>query len=149
MYQRDYRDVIGGGILTILGLAVAAYSLARFEMGTISQMGPGMFPTCLGFILAGLGAIIALPALFRQGDAIVIEWRKVLFVLAGVLAFALTVLPFGLVPAIMLLTIGSGLADRSQRPRALVSMAIILAGLAYLIFHVGLGITVAPFKWPF
>lgn len=149
MLSRDYKDLIGGSILALLGLGVAVQSVSSFDLGTFSRMGPGMFPLCLGALLVGLGTLIAVPALFRPGERIDADWRPLVFVMSGVLGFALTVRPFGLVPAIVVLTVVSGLGDSEHRPLGLAIVAAVLAGAAYLIFPVGLGVTLAPFKWPF
>lgn len=112
-------------------------------------MGPGMFPMSLGFLLAGLGALIAIPAFFRQGTLPTIDWRPVIFVMAGVLIFALTVTRLGMVPAIILLTFAAVAADTKIGWRGAILLSIALSVIAYLIFRVGLGIVLEPFRWPF
>ena len=68
--DRDYRDIVAGLGLTLFGVAAALYALSKYSMGTVSRMGPGMMPVSLGVILATFGLGIAIPALFRKGDAV-------------------------------------------------------------------------------
>jgi hypothetical protein len=149
MHSRDYRDIIGGALLIILGLWAGFHAMSTFDLGTPSRMGPGMFPASLGFLLAGLGALIALPALFRGGPRITVDWRPMIFIMLGVWAFAIIVVPFGMVPAIVVLTIAAVLADTKIGIIGTAILAVALSVLAYLIFRVGLGIVLEPFRWPF
>lgn len=148
MPARDYRDILGGGALILAGAFIAFHSITTLNLGTISNMGPGMFPAALGFILAGLGAFIFGPALFREGSALTIDVRSLAAILTSVLAFALMLRPFGLIPAIVALTL---IASRSDSKLSLLGTAILAAGLslsAVLIFQVGLGLQIATVAWP-
>jgi hypothetical protein len=149
MYSRDYRDIIGGLLLIILGLWAGFHAMSTFDVGTPSRMGPGMFPASLGFLLAGLGALIALPAAFRRGTEVKVDWRPMIFIMVGVMAFAFIVVPFGMVPAIVAVTIGAVLADNKIGVVGTVILAMALSLMAYLIFRVGLGIVLEPFRWPY
>lgn len=149
MHQRDYRDVAGGGLLAALGLAVAAYAFGRLELGSLTRIGPGMFPAGLGIVLAVLGAIIAIPAAFRPGSPVEVPWRQGLAVLGGVLAFGIAVSSFGLVPGVVALTAAASLSEAGARPARIALMSAVLSAMAYLIFAVGLGLALEPFRWPF
>ena len=76
--RRDWTDLLGGGAMVALGLAVAAYSAAHYDTGTLRRMGPGFLPLGLGVMLAIFGAIIALPAWSRPGQAVALAWREAL-----------------------------------------------------------------------
>jgi hypothetical protein len=149
MLDRDYRDLIGGFLLIVVGVWAGLHAASTFDLGTVNRMGPGMFPMSLGFLLAGLGALIAIPAFFRQGTLPTIDWRPAIFVMAGVLIFALTVTRLGMVPAIILLTFAAVAADTKIGWRGAILLSIALSVIAYLIFRVGLGIVLEPFRWPF
>jgi len=150
MYARDYRDLIGGGLLVALGLWAGIHSLNNFDIGTMGRMGPGMFPASLGFLLAGVGALIVVPALFRAGEGkITIDWRPMFFIMGGVLMFGLTVTTFGMIPAVIILTIFGVLADTKMGVLGTIVLAVGLSLLAYLIFILGLGIVLPAFRWPF
>lgn len=64
------------------------------------------------------------------------------------ITFALTVDSFGLIPATALLTVSAVLADNKLGVIGTVVLAIVLSAIAILVFRVGLGIPLEPFKWP-
>jgi hypothetical protein len=66
MARRDYTDILGGALLVAFGLGVGFYA-QRYNIGTLTRMGPGFFPAALGFLLALLGLAILLPGLRRTG----------------------------------------------------------------------------------
>lgn len=148
MQTRDYCDIIGGAVLVLLGLFCAIYAARGLPLGTVSHMGPGMFPMALGFLLAGLGALVFVPALFRSGHLPRPEYRPMIAVLVSILLFAFSIRALGLIPAVVLLTFVASLADNRL---GLVGTAILSATLslsAVLIFIVGLGMPLRPFVWP-
>lgn len=148
MLARDYRDIVGGGLLIAGGLLFSWYAAQHYDLGTVRRMGPGMFPTGLGMILAVFGASIAIPAFFRNGVAPKVRIWTPLFVLSGVAAFALLVRPFGLIPAILGVTIISSFAELKVRPLSLAILCIVLCTIAWLTFRVGLGLAIPMFRWP-
>jgi len=148
MAGKDYGDIIGGAALVAIGVAIAGYALTTMKLGTVSRMGPGMFPAALGVILAILGFMIVLPALFREGRTPQVDLRSMLAVSGSMLAFALLVRPFGLVPAIVALVAIASRADGKLPP---IGVALVAGGLALasvLIFSVGLGLQLPAFAWP-
>jgi hypothetical protein len=149
MYARDVKDIIAGAILICGGLAVAIYASMHYPLGTVNRMGPGMFPTALGYILCALGIGILLPACFRGGELPKVEVRPLLAVLASTIAFFLTVNRFGLIPAAALLTIIATLADDRFNIPFAVGLAIVLSIAAALLFSFALGLQISIFKWGF
>lgn len=149
MLSRDYRDIFGGLLMVAFGVWVAWYSAAHYDLGTFRRMAPGMFPMMLGIILAGFGLAIAIPAFFRSGPKPYIRIWTPLFVLLGVGAFAILVRPFGLIPAILGVTIISSLAELKFRPVSLAILCVVLCLIAWLTFRVGLGLPMPMFRWPY
>lgn len=147
--QRDYRDLIGGGLLMALGLFAALYASQHYDMGALRHLGPGMFPTVLGFTLAGLGLAIFLPAWFRHGAVPIPEFRPLIAVLLSIVAFALIVDHFGLVPALFALVFAAVHADNRLGPTGTLLLAAALSAIAVLVFRLILGISLDPFRWPF
>ena len=70
MAHRDTHDLVGGLAVAAIGAFFALYG-GQYTMGTAARMGPGYFPTILGWVLAVLGLLVALPACFRSGEPIV------------------------------------------------------------------------------
>jgi hypothetical protein len=148
MHGRDYRDVVGGGVLVFGGALVALYSTTQLEVGSLSRMGPGLFPAALGALLCIFGAIVTVPALFREGAPFPIELRPLLFVLASILVFGLTIRRLGVAPAVVLMTLVATLAERRMSWPGTLLLAAVLAGIAVLVFNVGLDIPVEAVRWP-
>jgi len=148
MRNRDYTDLIGGGLLVVLGVACGWYA-TRYNIGTLTRMGPGYFPTALGFLLAFLGLLILLPALRRRGDFPVVHWRPLVAILLAIAAFGLTVREIGVVPATFLMT---GIAAVAQPGVPVIRTLLLAAGLsalAVIIFLRALGVLLPMFNWPF
>jgi len=145
--SRDYQDLIAGGILVVLGIFAAWYAAERYPLGTVARMGPGMFPTAIGVLLAVLGVVIALPALARRGTLPIPEFRPLLLVMAGIVAFALTIETLGMVPAIFIMGGLAVLADNKLGVVGYLVLATVVSLGAWLIFRVGLGIPLYPFTW--
>lgn len=149
MHSRDYKDIIGGAVLIGIGSFAALYAGARYSLGTVTQMGPGMFPTALGGLLIVLGVLILVPAVVRAGEVPTFEVLPFLSVIVGIAGFAMAIEPLGLIPAIVILSIVSTVAD----PRiGLFQSLLIAAGLALMcsvIFRYGLGISLQLARWPF
>jgi hypothetical protein len=149
MQGRDYRDIIGGGLLLLLGLATLVYALAHYAVGTIGRMGPGMFPAALGGLLALFGLAIGVPALLRSGSFPVIDAAPLVSILSGAAAFALLVERIGYVPAVFAATLISTLAVRRLGLVHALAFCLGLAALAYVLFGLGLNLPIPAFSWRF
>lgn len=137
MSSPDYRDIIGGLLLAALGVFIVLYS-RRYDLGTLSSMGPGYFPTVLGGLMALFGLMIALPAFFRSGESLDINWRGYLFVVGSLIFFALALRPLGLLLTTAATVYLSSLASSALGTKGrLLLMACVLA-VTYLVFVVGL-----------
>lgn len=147
MAHRDTRDLIGGLVMTALGLAAAWHAGQHYDIGTLSRMGPGYFPVALGLVLAALGVLITVPALFRAGVPIRIDAHALLLVVASVALFGLLLKSVGLIVATLAAALVSSLADRriTWRRRGLVAGGVVL--LTWLIFVVGLNMILPVWPW--
>ncbi|KDC76294.1 tripartite tricarboxylate transporter TctB family protein [Bordetella bronchiseptica MBORD635] len=94
------------------------------------------------------GVMILIPALLRAGPMPVLEIRPLFWVSLSVLAFALLVLSFGLVPAIIVQSVLAGISDCKLSLRNSLLLAGGLSVGATLIFKVGLGVILPAFAWP-
>lgn len=149
MPDRDYKDILGGGALILIGAYIAIHAFTSLSIGTLTRMGPGMFPAALGIILAVLGLVIAVPGFMRAADGpISSDWRSLLAITAGILAFVFVLRPFGLVPAIVALTVVSSRADSKLSWGGTLLVAAGLSACAVLIFQVGLDLQIPIASWP-
>ncbi|MFC3338942.1 tripartite tricarboxylate transporter TctB family protein [Paracandidimonas soli] len=148
MRRVDYRDLIGGGLTTLAGAAAMYHSLTAFNVGTAARMGPGYFPALVGGLLVLCGVMILIPALLRAGPRPFFEFRPLFWISLSVLAFALLVLPFGLVPAIIVQSVLAGMSDCKLSWRGSLILAGSLSVGATLVFKTGLGVILPAFAWP-
>jgi len=149
MFLRERKDVVGGSLLTIIGIAFTWYALIHYDLGTLSNMGPGMFPAALGVLLAIFGTAMAIVGLFERDGFPEIHLRQPVFVVGSVAAFALLLPPFGVLPAVLGVVIVSALADSRARPLSIALLGAALCLLAWLIFSVGLALPMPMLHWPF
>jgi len=110
-------------------------------------MGPGMFPTLVGSLLAILGIVIALRGLRREGappDRF--HLRPFVLLLLAIAIFALAVEPLGLFVTILLAVAVAGFADRELSRLAMAITAVALAIGSCIVFVKLLGLQLEI--WP-
>lgn len=145
MINRDIRDVLGGLLLIVVGLFAAIYA-QRYELGSLQRMGPGYFPVALGVILAILGVFVLIPALFREGTSIKVQWKSLVWVIIGLLIFAILLNVLGLIITSILAVIASAMpSDLNWRSKIVLGIAISV--ITYLIFSFGLGMIIPVWPW--
>lgn len=145
-FVRNPKDFWAGILFIAFGLA--ALLVAReYPIGTAGRMGPGYFPRALGFIMMGLGAILALRALKLQGTPMQFgSFRPLLIVLGSVILFGLAAPKLGLMVATIILILVSSLASHESRWKESIVAALVLALFTYLIFSLGLKLQLPV--WP-
>lgn len=146
MKHKDMQDVLGGLALAALGTFAAVYA-QRYEFGDLNRMGAGFFPVTLGALLAVLGLMIAVPAFFRSGPAINVQWKTFALVMASIVAFALTLKLLGLILATMLTVVLASLADNETRWKGRLMVAAGVALITYLVFGLGLSMVLPIWPW--
>lgn len=145
--KRDYHDLVWGGVLALLGLAVAGYAAAHYDLGTLRRMGPGFFPVVLGLVLAGLGALIAIPALGRPGEVRPFAWPETIGVVGALLLFGVLMNRLGIVATTALtVLIASAVAPRGGIVWRLVLMVVVTT-LTWGLFIFGLNMSIPVWPW--
>ena len=113
------RDLYGGLIIVLLGLIAVQQGLAS-DLGTLSQVGPGLLPVVLGVLLVGLGFAIVLsggataepvPASLEAAHQ---QWRAWLCIIGGPALFVLLGPVVGFIPASLACVFVAALGDRSS-----------------------------------
>jgi hypothetical protein len=146
----DKPSLLGGFLLIVIGALTAAYAVTNYNLGSASLMGPGMVPTGLGALLAGLGIALAVTA--RSGPPRplpTVAWRPLLGTSGAIVVFVLSVDRAGLIPAVFLMNIFSVVAGRNISFLRILGLGIVLALAAALIFVFGLKLPLALIKDPF
>ena len=144
--RRDLHDLGWGAALAVIGLAVAGYAYASYDMGSLRRMGPGFFPVALGLFLAVLGGLIAVPAMGRPGQSRPFAWPETIAVVASLLAFGLLLDKLG----VLLTTAVTVLIASAVAPRRGLGWRLALTGavtaLVWLVFVWGLDMSLPV--WP-
>ena len=105
-------DIRSGALFIALGLFFGGYALRTLDLGTLVEMGPGMFPLFLCGLLVLLGVGIILQAEPVKEQLSRVNWPGVTLVTAAPVAFGLSVRSLGLLPALALSVLLAVLAGR-------------------------------------
>ena len=109
------RDLYGGVALIMLA-TVALIASADLPGQRGFAFGPGTAPRLFSFVLAAIGAAVALGGVFAEGPPIEkYRIRGPFFVIIAILAFAAMIRPFGLVPSTFLAFMVSILGSTEMR----------------------------------
>lgn len=143
--------------ITVLGVSAIVASL-QYEIGTLSEMGPGYYPLLLGVALLLIGVL-----LFASRDALKASIREIpeddsappstrrkyapLYIIAGLLSFVLLGKYGGLIPATFALVAFSALADTKNTPRNIFLLAVATSLACGLIFNLLIDIQFPLFRW--
>jgi len=144
--SRAWRDVFAGLIFIAIAAGFAIEAM-NYQMGTALRMGPGFMPLFLACLLAGFGILIAVQGFGRHQEvqAEPIAWRGIFLVCLSLAIFGYAARSLGLVPIVALCTFLSAMASRNNNIVSALIMAACMSALCYLIFKVGLGITLPTF----
>jgi putative tricarboxylic transport membrane protein len=140
------RDLYGGIALMMLAtVALIASSDLPGQRGF--AFGPGTAPRLFAFVLAALGAAVALGGVFAEGPPIEkYKIRGPFFVIIAILAFAAMIRPLGLVPATFLTFLISILGSTEMRWVESLIAAVVMTLFCVLLFVYLLNL---PFQlWP-
>lgn len=152
-HLRNRRDIIGGAALAAIGVFLGVIG-ARYQLGTLFQMGAGFFPVVVSTILAGIGLALILLSSRQPADesadedAPRFDALSATAILASIVVFGLTVRHIGLVPATFLLVGTAALAERRARLWRTLILAVMLSAVAVFLFSMALGIRIPAFRWP-
>jgi hypothetical protein len=154
---KSQKDFAAGLMFMGVGIAFAIGAM-NYTIGDGARMGPGYFPRLLGFMLAGLGAIITYGALVvetEDGEPIgAIAWKPLLLILGANVVFGillggvpkLGIPSFGMIAGIYALVFIASLAGDNFRPLPVFILATVLAVISYLAFIVLLNLQIPT--WP-
>jgi len=138
-----------------LALGILAVYLARdYKLGTALEMGPGYFPTWLGYIMMGFGVVIGAMSLKVETEAGEgLGWRdwafRPWFVTTGAIIVYAVLMDHdvGFVPSLMALVIGSSLAHRDVHWVETLILSVCVTAAAVAIFSFGIGLPYKLFWW--
>ncbi|MCZ2135069.1 MAG: tripartite tricarboxylate transporter TctB family protein [Burkholderiales bacterium] len=145
------KDLLAGLMFIVIGVVflVGAYN---YQMGTAARMGPGYFPRILGAAMAALGVVVAAIGLKNQAQWAATEgigwsWKPVFILTAAVVLFGFALPLAGMVIAIALLTMISGIAAHDKNFRELAIITVIMCLFCAAVFVWGLKLQMKLFPW--
>lgn len=128
--------------LMFFGIGALAIFIARdYPFGRTLRMGPGYFPTLLGWILILFGIFIMGKGL-RKKEKIEGNWsiRALIMLPAMIVLFGLLMERAGFVPALAVLIFGSATTSREFRWGEALLLTLVLTLLSVAVFVWGLGL---------
>ena len=124
------------GLVLIAVCFFVLWAVEGLRQGTLTAMGPGMFPRALAVLLGIAGAILIVLSFWLDGEPLE-RWsfRGPILVTVGILLFALTIRPFGLAVASMLALMVSGFATPDARLREVALFSALLTLACIVLFR--------------
>jgi hypothetical protein len=142
MRIRAPRDFWSG--LLFIAVAAGFMLLSRqYSLGNMHRMGPGLFPSLVGGLLALLGIAITLRSLAFDGPPVpAFQARPIIVSLAAIVLFGVTLQWSGLVAAVAALVLLGALASRESRVWETVMLALVLIAFSTVVFVWLLGLPI-------
>jgi hypothetical protein len=146
MRIRSPKDFWAG--LFFIAAAAGFMLLSRqYSMGNMHRMGPALFPTLVGALLAGLGLIIAARSFAIDGPPVPrFHARPILISLVAIALFGVALAHFGLIAAVAVLVAVGAIASRESRPLEVAGLIVALIVFSVGVFAWLLGLPIP--LWP-
>ena len=146
MKIRSPKDFWSG--LFFIAVAAGFIGLSqRYGMGDMHRMGPALFPTLVGALLAVLGLVIALRSFAIDGPPVPRFYaRPIIISLVAMALFGVALAHFGLIAAVAVLVLVAAVASNESRPLETVGLAAVLIAFSVGVFVWLLGLPIP--LWP-
>lgn len=116
------KDFLAGLTFLAFGLGFA-YFAQNYRIGSARAMGPGYLPALLGWVLAALGAGIAVADIFKRSEPVSrIGLRGLFFITLSAAVFAICVRGLGLFFTIILVSVLTSFA--SPKPKLVTALVV-------------------------
>lgn len=156
MHTNLRREFAAAGTLALFGLLYGTYAVVYLPIGTFAAMRAGMFPMIVGLLVFVLGTaqgVVTYLAYRRSSEPRTkevepIQWHSLAVVVASMAAFSAGIKFFGLIPAIVFLTVIASFGSDKLTIRAALLIAAGLVALAWGIFVWALALPFTLLKWP-
>ncbi len=146
MRIRSPKDFWAGLIFVAIGAAFILLAM-QYRYGDMHRMGPAMFPTLVGALLALLGAVVAVRGFVLPGEPVPrFHARPLLVSLFAIVLFGVALRWFGLVTAVAVLVLVGAFAARHVRllENAVLAVVMVLFSVAVFVWLLGLPLPLWP-----
>jgi hypothetical protein len=146
MKIRSPKDFWSG--LFFIAVAAGFIGLSqRYGMGDMHRMGPALFPTLVGALLAFLGLVIAIWSFVIEGPPVPrFHVRPIAISLVAIALFGVALAHFGLLAAVAALVLVAAVASNESRPLETIGLAVVLIAFSVGVFVWLLGLPIP--LWP-
>jgi hypothetical protein len=146
MKIRSPKDFWSGLFFIVVASGFIGLS-QRYGMGDMHRMGPALFPTLVGALLAFLGVVIALRSFAIDGPAVPRFYvRPIAISLFAIALFGVALAHLGLIAAVAALTLVAAFASNESRPLETVGLVAVLIAFSVSVFVWLLGLPIP--LWP-
>ena len=146
MRIRAPKDFWAGLVFVAIGGGFILLS-HRYRLGDLHRMGPAMFPTLVGALLAALGAVIAFRSFVLVGAAVPRFYaRPIGLSLLAIVLFGIALQWLGLVAAVAVVVLVGAQASREVRPLETLALAAVMIVFSVSVFVWLLGLPLP--LWP-
>lgn len=139
-------ELAAGGVVMAIGIAAVAIA-STYPLGSITRMGPGYAPIAMGVLLVIFGAAICVEARHAPRETVDMQWRPFVFIMGGILFWALSVNRLGLVPATFVLALCCTWVEKDRTLLSMLGTAVGLCLIGYLVFIRGLNLPLQAFRF--
>lgn len=149
------RDFYAGALMAAIG-GVTILEASTYDIGSLTEMGPGFLPLALGCVLVLCGAVIAAtggrhpPAGLADAAHMTVpplDWRGGAAIAVGVASFIVLGDQAGLMPATFACVFIAALGDRTTTLRGAAILAGAVTVLGSLLFVTALKIPFPLLRW--
>ena len=132
-----------------IAFGLVAVIIARdYPMGTAERMGPGYFPTYIGWLLIILGSSITLRSFKSVGEKLKpFAWRPFFFLTVAFCLFGWGIDHIGFIPSLVAVIVLSALGGQRFKLIEVIPMTIVLSAIAVGTFYYGIQLPFRLFWW--
>lgn len=132
-----FNREICAGLFLLATAGLGYYAAYPLEAGSMSGVGSGLLPKAVSIGTGMFGLYLIITGFLSSDDRIDgFSFRGTIFILGAIVAFALTVRPYGLLVAGPLSMLISSLADPDTSPVEILIYTICMTAGCYVLFKV-------------
>ena len=145
------REYAAAALVFLTGAGAVAVS-STYGIGSLAHVGPGFFPLVLGCIMAFIGIVMGISAVFFSEAEITtasvkLDPRGAICILLGISAFLAVAPFFGMIPGSLLVIFICALGDRSATLKSSLLLAVGVTAVGSFLFSYLLRIQMPLLAW--